>query len=266
MSAKAYLTIDDSPSMRMDDMVDYLLKKSVPALFFCRGDFLKKHSMAAIRAVQSGFLLGNHTFSHSRSSEVDLDTFIDEIEQTEKMIEEIYIMAGYERPGKYFRFPQLDRGCGNAQPIDFNAMDLKQRDIVRSIFTEGLNVISAKKPSDEAVEKKEALQAYLKKEGFSCPCKEVSVPWYTETDEIQNAADSLFTFSTSDWMLTQRHAGRWRYKSLEDLMAKIDHDKWVLKKGMTSIVLLHDQAEIIDQSLALIDHMLEREIEFLEFV
>ena len=36
--SKAYLTIDDSPSARTDDLTDALVARKIPALLFCRGD------------------------------------------------------------------------------------------------------------------------------------------------------------------------------------------------------------------------------------
>ena len=48
---QAYLTIDDSPSTRMDDMVDALSARGVPAIFFCRGDYLALRLESASRAI-----------------------------------------------------------------------------------------------------------------------------------------------------------------------------------------------------------------------
>ncbi len=261
--ARAYLTIDDSPSSRMDDLIDAFVEKEIPALFFCRGDLLEKNPIMALKAVERGFVLGNHAYSHERASNENYEDFVDQIEKTERLIDNVYSMAGIEKPGQYFRFPHLDRGCGS-WIMDFEAFDVKQRTLVKSIFTEGLNVVSAKQPDDAAREKMQKLQEYLKEGGYSVPFKGVNIDWYKDK-QVQAANDCLFTYSTADWMVTQRHLGKWRYQSLDDLKNKIDYDQRLVDKKSVSVVLAHDQAEIIDTTLALIDHMLDRKITFLPF-
>lgn len=260
---KAYLTIDDSPSMRMDDLVDAFAQRAVPALFFCRGDYLEKNPIAAVRAVERGFVLGNHGFSHVRAADAPYEKIIAEIEKTERLIDNIYNTAGMDKPGQYFRFPHLDRGCGS-WILDYEALDIKIRNKLRALFTEGLNTISMKTPDAAALEKKERLQSYLKENGYSVPFTEANIAWL-KTPEIAGAQDCLFTYSTSDWMVTQRHIEKWRYKSLQDLKDKIDHDEWLIHQDSVSIVLAHDQAEIIDVTLELVDHMIARGVEFLPY-
>lgn len=263
MAGKAYLTIDDSPSTRMDDLTDYLSRHNIPALFFCRGDLLEQNPVAVIRAIQNGFLIGNHTYSHIRASKASFEQIVEEIEKTEALIDQMYSVANTPKPGQYFRFPHLDRGCGS-QVLDFEAMDVKDRTYVKSVYTEGLNVISNAKPKPEALEKKAKLQEYLQTRGYTAPFPKTNLPWYSKSPEIKAAADCLFTYSSADWMLTQRHLGKWRYKSIEDLRAKIDNDQWILKDSSTSIILMHDQAEILDNVLLLLDHLRRRDVEFLE--
>jgi peptidoglycan/xylan/chitin deacetylase (PgdA/CDA1 family) len=59
-----YLTIDDTPSPLTDDLVDGLVARGVPALLFCRGDFLDASPDAAYRAIDKGMVLGNHGYEH----------------------------------------------------------------------------------------------------------------------------------------------------------------------------------------------------------
>ncbi|MEM6781508.1 MAG: polysaccharide deacetylase family protein [Pseudomonadota bacterium] len=261
--AKAYLTIDDSPSTRMDDLVDFLSSKNIPALFFCRGDELEKNPVAVIRAIQQGMVIGNHGYSHARASQISVQDMIDEIDRTQKLIDNIYDMANFEKPGNFFRFPHMDRGCGS-QILDFEAFDIKERNIVKAIFTEGLNTISNKKLSDDEIKKKNDLQKFLKDRGYKTPFPDVNLPWYKNSAEIQNAADCFFTFSSADWMLTQRHLGKWRYQSYDDLSQKITADQWLLKQNNTSIILMHDQSEIMDTVLDLLTFLDRCDLEFLE--
>ncbi len=258
----AYLTIDDSPSTRMDDLCDYLLKAKIPALFFCRGDLLEERPMMAVRAIQNGFVLGNHGFSHTRASDMKTVDILDEIEKTEALIDKLYGMAGEERKIRTFRFPHMDRGCGS-WIVDYNEFTPQDRQDVMKAMTEGLNVISMDAPDLGAVSKKEQIQGYLKMSGFGVPFENVNHKWYQYT-EIQNAADCMFTYSTCDWMLANRHKGKWPYQTIEDLKSKIGNDPGLSQKNSTNIVLAHDQAEIHDITVDLIRTMKRIGIQFLE--
>ena len=263
MTSKAYLTIDDSPSTRTDDLVCFLKQKKVPALFFCRGEFLEQNLVMAVRIIQGGFHLANHAFSHRRASDLSTEEMIDEIEKTEALIDRAYDLAYEKRPAqRYFRFPHMDRGCGGwiVDYDGFQGNDLKD---VKTCLTEGLNVISMQRPNSEFEAKKRHIQKYLKEAGYTVPFSGVTHSWYNNP-EIQEARDCLFTFSTCDWMVTQRHLGKWRYKSPDDLKQKIDLDRWLNKENSVHIVLAHDQAEIVDVTIGLVDHMLEKGIQFLE--
>ncbi len=260
--SKAYLTIDDSPSDRMDDLVDYLVGKGVPALFFCRGDKLEENAEQAIRAIQKGFVLANHAWSHQRSSQKDFDWIVQDIEKTERKLETLYAAAGVQKQGRYFRFPQLDRGTAG-WIVDYDAYGAHDRQALLTAFAEGLNVESMDKPADAAWQKKDRLQTYLKEAGYNQPFKDVTHAWFAK-GEIAEASDCLYTYSNCDWMLTVRHQGRWPYKSLEDLKARAAADPWLNEAGSVNVVLAHDQAEVVDITVKLIDDLLEKGLKFIE--
>jgi hypothetical protein len=262
LNSKAYLTIDDSPSTRMDDLVDYLEGKGIPAIFFCRGDRLEENSASAIRALQKGFTLANHAYSHQRSSEKDFAWIVDEIEKTEKILDELHAVAGADKRGKYFRFPQLDRGTAG-WIVDYNDYPQRDRSALVSVFAEGLNVQSMERPDDAAFDKKKRLQTYLAGAGYTQPFKDVRFSWYAE-GEIGTANDCLYTFSNCDWMLTARHLGKWPFKSVEDLKRKALNDQWLTIPGSTNVILAHDQAEIVDVTIELIDDLANNGLQFLE--
>lgn len=259
MALRAYLTIDDSPSARTDDLIDTLANHGIPALLFCRGDLLEKNPEPIIRAIRKGFVIGNHAYSHTRFSTLSFEQCVEEIEKTEKIIDVAYGEAGVKRPGKYFRFPHMDRGAGG-WIVDYDAAPA-HRDALLQLFGEGLN-IDLKKPSAEMVEKKEKLQEYLKKVDFEAPFS-ASFPFYAET-EMAAAIDAMFTYSTADWMITRRHAGRWPYKTLDDLKKKMDDDAWLWHEDSAHIILSHDQDETVDTTVALVDYMIGRGFEFLK--
>ena len=258
-SGPLYLTIDDSPSMETGALTDALRARGLPALFFCRGDRLDADPRAAARAAAQGFILGNHAWSHTRFSTLSFEAGVGEIAATEGLIETAYRAAGIARPGKYFRFPHLDRGAGG-WVVDYDAAG-PHRETLIDLFAGGLN-IHLTPPPPELVEKKAALQTWLRAEGFAPPpCfANVEMPWYRET-EMARAADCVFTFSTADWMLTPRHAGQWAYKDLAGLKEKIDNDRALREPG-GHIVLAHDQDGLLETVLPLLDHFVARGFSF----
>ncbi len=261
----AYLTIDDSPSERMDDMVDGLVARNVPAVFFCRGDQLEQYFNSAVRAIRNGFVLANHSYSHPRSSTVSFDAFTDEIRRTQQIIDRAYQQANVKLGGdggdpKLFRFPHMDRGMGG-WIIDYDRVSPDRRDQIIRMFADGLNV-TLDPPDQAARDKCRQLQEFLTAEGFVRPAFHgVAFPWYVET-EMADAVDAMFTYSTSDWMLTARHKGQWPWKTVDDLKSKMDQDISLQQTNSAHILLAHDQAEIHDETMALIDYGLATGIQF----
>ena len=261
IKSKAYLTIDDSPSSRMDDMVDWLYEKSIPAIFFCRGDLLEQNMDSAVRAIGKGFVLANHAYSHQRSSQKSYEWIVDDIERCERLVADAYRRAGVHRSGRYFRFPQLDRGTAG-WIVDYDTYPDADRRALLSAFAEGLNVLSMDRPEEAAFVKKGLLQAYLKEAGYSQPFRSVTHRWYSE-GEIAGAADCLYTFSNCDWMVTARHIGKWPYKSVADLKAKALADPCLSMEGSVNVILAHDQAEIVDITIELLEDLHANGLEFL---
>ena len=110
MSKKIYLTIDDAPSKYTREKIDFLKSSSIPAVFYCRGDRIRKHQDALVYAIQQGFLLGNHSFSHPYFSQISFESCREEILKTEELIEACYQAAEKPRPCKIIRFPFGDPG------------------------------------------------------------------------------------------------------------------------------------------------------------
>lgn len=108
---KAYLTIDDAPNKDFRNKVEFLSYERIPALFFCWGENIQKYEDDLIYAIKSGFVLGNHSWSHLHFSDLTLDECKNEIKLTDKFIDEIYRKSGLPRPAKFFRFPYFD--CGD---------------------------------------------------------------------------------------------------------------------------------------------------------
>ena len=236
-----YLTIDDSPSCHTDDMIDFLIERNIPALLFCRGDLLRDNPKPIIRAIQHGFMIGNHSFSHTPYGDFTFDQAIEDIEQCDNEIEKAYTAASIPRPGKYFRFPYLDRGDGDRSERHFD--DLHNTDINEN-------------------PKIQKLQEYLKHNGYTQPFKTTDHPAYKNTS-VRHARDCLMTYSSYDWMLTSRHIGQWDYKNLDDLKNRIDDSD--IKDHHGNIFIFHDQDETFETFKSLIDHMILKGYEFLSY-
>ncbi len=274
MTGAAYLTIDDSPTNHTDALTDFLAERDIPAVLFCVGADYKDLGIQCqgmesmpdpvLRAIRKGFLIGNHTYTHSRYSEMNYEDMVREIEKTEQIIDRLYKKAGKTRAAKLFRFRDIDRGCGT-HVIDY-AKAGPYAETIRDIFMSGVN-LKEQEQTAEALEKKEKLQAYLAREGFTAAVyKDVEFPWYTQT-EMAAARDSLYTYSTSDWMLNpdfNAHAGGWAYRSFDALKRKIDDDPWLNAEDSANIVLAHDHNNLLEVTTGLIDHMDRRGIKFLD--
>lgn len=245
MALEAYLTIDDSPSDHSGALIDFLARHGIQGMLFCRGDRLEQNPAPIVHAIEQGMIVANHNYSHKSAGTLSHEELVGEIEKTESLIDAAYRTAGRPRPGKYFRFPYLDKGDGDR---------LEQR------FDE---IIKDPQGADlSGNDKTRKLQDYLKREGFAQPFAGVTHPLYRNKD-VAAAADCLFTYSSCDWMLTGRHKGKWQYKTLDDLKRKIDADPYLCREGGAQVTLFHDQPEIEDVAIELIQHMLDKGFSFL---
>jgi peptidoglycan/xylan/chitin deacetylase (PgdA/CDA1 family) len=260
---KCYLTIDDSPSPYTEELCAYLKDRSIPAMLFVCGKMTEKFSIKSlIHAVKEGFVLGNHAYSHTHFQNLSSEKLVQEIEMTESIIDRVYYEAACEKPGLYFRFPHMDRGAGG-YVVDYDQYPEKEVDFVRKLFLDGVR-LPQHTPTSQDLSKKVKMQNYLSEKGYRQPFKDVTYPWFKGT-ELENAVDCMYTFSTSDWMLLDRHRGRWAYKTTDDLKAKIDNDKWLNSDDGNSIILMHDkpEPELLPICKTLIDHMVLKGYDFL---
>lgn len=259
---KAYLTIDDSPSERFRELVDFLHERNIPAVLFCRGDLLEQNPEDGVYAIHKGFVLGNHGYAHKRASRFEsFDEVARDIAHADSVIEGVYKMAHTERPGKYFRFAYLDRGMGAclAEPGNLSEEFRTEHEM---LLKSGLGHVP-QIPTREQIEIKRNLQIFLRDDGFTpLPVEGITLPWYAQT-EMAQAVDALCTFSLSDWALTDRHVGQHGFDTVQDLKDQIDHHPALQDETSRHIILAHDQAEIMDVTLELIAYMQEKGFAFL---
>ena len=110
---KAYLTIDDIPQGVTKDMVDYLNLKEIPAIMFVVGENAERDLGTVVYAIRHGIIVGNHSYTHPSFEDITFEEAVDEIEKTDRLIEQAYKEAGVERPVRLFRFPYLNKGGRN---------------------------------------------------------------------------------------------------------------------------------------------------------
>lgn len=96
------LTFDDAPDKHARTIAKTLHELGVGAIFFVNGHFLDTEEEAnTLREIHElGFLIGNHTFSHSKLTDISVDAQYEEIVSLNDRVEEII----GERP-KFFRAP-----------------------------------------------------------------------------------------------------------------------------------------------------------------
>ncbi len=271
MHKKVYLTIDDSPSKNTDALTDFLSSLNIPAVLFARGEFMDPSAGnqegfdKIVRAIRKGFIVGNHSYAHDRTSEVGYASQTTQIAKTQNLIDRAYEVAGAEPPPRYFRFPHLDRGCGNAHAIDFMTVPEQYRTYVQHLFWDGVRLETKEPPTPAQLQLKNDIQIWLLENGFKkLPTPDVTMPWWTES-ELGEAVDSLVTFSTSDWMVSPRHKGKWDIASTEDINKKIDADPWLNREDSAHIVLIHDDREdLLTVTENIINHMLNSNFIFLK--
>ncbi len=99
---KIALTFDDGPHKHYtDEILDILDEFGIKATFFVIGQNCEQSPQTVQRIIDCGHEIGNHTYSHPHLSVITTKELTDEINKTEKLLEECY---NY-RP-KLFRPPE----------------------------------------------------------------------------------------------------------------------------------------------------------------
>ncbi|MFH1112399.1 MAG: polysaccharide deacetylase family protein [Pseudomonadota bacterium] len=113
-SRELFLTFDDGPLDCTGKILDILAETGQKATFFVIGRNLTdgKLRKLAIRALEEGHDIGNHSYSHPGFSSISADRAASEILKAHTLIEKVVREAGVnpERQNLYFRFPFGDGG------------------------------------------------------------------------------------------------------------------------------------------------------------
>jgi len=204
---KIYLTIDDGPSCHMRKKLDYLFKKNMPALWYCRGEYIDNATMShLVYAIKNNFIIANHSFSHPYFSTITFKQAMDEILRTEKLIEKAYSLSGVPQKYKLFRFPFLDKGG----------------------------------------KYKKELQDFLKSEGFQKACFENITYKYYQNNNFGEDIDAPWTFDACEYALFSKKSMEKRSLFVvDDFISRIHTDLpekgfGLMSQDSNDIVLLHD--------------------------
>ena len=241
MKKIAYLTIDDSPSKDMKKKVDVLVSKGIPAIWFSVGRFLKKRSKSAIHAINAGHILANHSYTHPRFSFLPLKKCFEEIQKTDKIIDDIYRKAHVERPAKFFRFPHGDKG------------DFKHYATSESREIEGKI-------------RKEEIQGFLKKIGYMQPNFENITYQYYRKARPSGDVDWNLTYDVMEWtVFTKVHL--FGINSLEKVLKRMDEDAPGEGRGLNyadseEVIVIHDHSQTTHMFEPIMEKLLSKGLIF----
>ncbi len=215
---KVFLTIDDSPSIKMKEKVDFLTENKIPAIFFCIGETMEQYPENVIYAIQKGFAIGNHSYSHRHFSKLSIEEIKKEILKTEKILDELFAQAGHKRI-KYFRFPYGDKGDGlkGQMPSFWRRSKLARKSLI---------------------------QDFLRKQGFVAPPMLGSNYMFYEKANFHQDVDWHWTFDTIDYSESMsdddilKRIGESNPKN--PLVRKLKENYWHSAKEKSEIILIHD--------------------------
>ena len=249
---KAYLTIDDAPSRDFTAKMEFLVRRSVPAIFFCEGRRMEQHAEALLAAVRNGFLLGNHAYSHPHFSDIPVEDCKREIRRTDDLLEALYGRTGIPRPAKYFRFPHFDGGgdeSGAAYEAKWSGPPSEWYRFPRE-------------------EKRRELQTYLRELGYRQPRFEGINPKYIVDPYLSTRVDVRCTFDQAEYWYGEPGAP-WNLSEEAAILARIEEDlpfegRSLNREDTVDIILVHDHEKTTDLFFRILNRYLEKGIHFLE--
>ncbi len=231
-----YLTIDDSPSVNFEEVVNYLVEMKIPAIFFCEGRKLEKRIDIVINAIRKGFIIGNHSYNHPKFSEISIKEAQDQIIKTDEIIDNIYNQSDISRPIKLFRFPFLNNGSSN----DYLECDWNNEHV-------------------------KAIQKILEDLGYTQPkFKQIDYDWFIEAG-FSKCLNVNCTYDSFDWCLKEGEEC-FGYHDLQTVLNRIDEDIPEGGRGINypesnEIIMMHNWISINDFK-AIINKFLTKGIEF----
>lgn len=241
---KAYMTIDDGPSVDRKMKVDILNRYHIQAVWFCMGQDILERPENALYTLKSGHVIGNHSFSHPNFSKIPLEQCEEEIRRTDEIIDDIYRKAGIQRPVKLFRFPYGNEGADNG----FYNFD----------YT----------PTEKA--RVDAIQEILKKSGYVTYDFEGITYRYFDAWKKSGHKDWLWTYDAMEWCIFQEKPP-YGVKTVDDVLEMMELDlpeRWMGLNYQQSdeIVVIHDHPQTSEIFETVVRGLLEKGLEFVKIV
>ena len=99
--------VGDEPNFHLTLIIESLQKNHIPTTGFIIGDRAKPNTWPVLEAFRkAGFGLGNHTFTHLDLNHVEAQTYIENIDKADKLLQPLLTEP------KYFRYPYLAMSQG----------------------------------------------------------------------------------------------------------------------------------------------------------
>ncbi|UII25419.1 polysaccharide deacetylase family protein [Fulvivirga maritima] len=196
-----YLTIDDSPSKDFKNKVQFLMKNKIPALFFCIGQQIPGASEELKYAIEHGYHIGNHSYSHKHFSSLSLKACLEDINKADKLIADLYQSCGIKSYPKVFRFPFGDKGDYkfgfNLYPFDqIYEIKLGRKKRLAYKMLKPLAFYSHKK--EKGMVRANKVQEHLKSLGYTPPSINIDHPFY---EKFKRDRDWMWTLDLEDYKL-----------------------------------------------------------------
>jgi peptidoglycan/xylan/chitin deacetylase (PgdA/CDA1 family) len=87
VSKPFYLTFDGAPNPPGTDRILKVLEKhGIKGTFFMEGKRLEKEANCALRVLQAGHDIGNHSYNHPDFSSIPLEACIEEVDKAERIL------------------------------------------------------------------------------------------------------------------------------------------------------------------------------------
>ncbi len=247
---KAYLTIDDAPSVDFLKKVSYLRDRNIPALFFCIGENIEKRYSDMITAIRAGFHIGNHSYTHRHFSDLSIADAAKEINTTDQLIEALYTDAGRVRPGNYFRFPYFDTG-GHTSGTEYE---------------EHWNLPSDQPSLYTDSEKRTWIQKHLSQLHYEQPnFQGINLKYFADKSLLEER-DVRCTYDQAEYYLGNPQAP-WGLSEENAILSRIDEDypfegRSLCCDDTRDIILIHDHEHTTNLFYKIIDKYLEKGISF----
>jgi peptidoglycan/xylan/chitin deacetylase (PgdA/CDA1 family) len=246
MQKVVYLTIDDAPTKDFGAKIEYLSSHAIPALIFSIGKHLQAYPDALIPAIQQGYVIGNHSYSHPYFSDLSLDACYEEIVETDKLLEDLYQRAKVARPAKIFRFPYMDKG--GHRDVD----EYENQDKWPEAYTNP--------------DKKDRLQQLLRQMGYAQPTfANIKQRWFHE-HRLADDADVFLTFDQMEYWLG-KPAAPYGLSEEAAILSRIEEDepengRSLNRADTADIILIHDMEHTTALFYKILDRYIAKNFDF----